>query len=115
MVSYNGFNSKVITISKATEENMLGKIVTVSGNNAVVAPKNSEFVGVCVSDNGAYLGVQVEGYVECPYTGTISECGWAHIVSNGTNEVATATATAGSVMRRVMKLDTDNKIVGFIL
>lgn len=115
MISYNGFNSKTITMTKNSEENLLGKIITVNSDNAAIAPKNAEFIGVCVSDNGDYIGVQVEGYVECPYTGTLGECGWVHLVSNGTNEVTTATAAAGSVMRRVMNIDSSNKIVGFIL
>lgn len=115
MISYNGFNTKVITMTKATDDSMLGKVVSIASNNAVVAPKGNEFVGVCVSDNGTYIGVQVEGYIECPYSGTITDCGWAHLVSNGTDEVASATASTGAVMRRVMKLDIDNKVVGFIL
>lgn len=115
MLSYNGFNTKVITMPKSTEDELLGKAINVgTDGNAIAATKNGEFIGICVGDHGDYACVQVEGYIESKYTGTVSSLGWAHIVAGDGNAVAIST-TAGTPMRRIMRNDATNKVIGYIL
>ncbi len=114
MINYNGFNSKVVTIVKAGEDSLLGKLVTLDTNGKLVkAGANTEFIGVCVSDNGIYASVQVEGYVECKADTTITSHGWNHLVSTADGTLH-YTSGAGP-MRRVMMIDKPNETVGFIL
>lgn len=116
MLNYNGFNTKVITISKAkNDDNLLGKAVKLDAHGALVAcEKNDDFIGICVGDRGDYASVQAEGYIQCEYTGTISSYGWSKLVCGDGGKVA-ASSTASSPVRRIMTIDATNKTVGFIL
>lgn len=114
MVNYNGFNSKVITMTKCASDSLLGKLVAMDSNGDLVkASANGEFIGVCVSENDIYACVQVEGYVEVKADSTVANYGWNHLVSTADGTLHYASG-AGPV-RRVMMIDKTNNSVGFIL
>lgn len=114
MLNYNGFNANIITMQGAKDTQLNHKPVKMNNDGTVaLAAKDDDFIGYCVSDKDAIKGVQMQGYMEAEYTGTISKLGWMHLVSNGDGKVAVSTATGP--MYRVIKLDTTNKVVGFIL
>lgn len=116
MVSYNGFNSQSVTISKSNiDVDFTGKVVDLcSGGYVDAAEQDADFIGVCVSDKGTYAGVQLEGYVECQYSGSAPNYGWVKLVADEDGKVVVG-KTAGAPMRRVVKVDDINNVVGFIL
>lgn len=89
-ISINGIGETVITLKTATTVN-IGDFVTLSGNGiAVKAETNAEPVGVCVSKNGTYLGVQIAGGMTLPQDGTLT-IGY-HPVKTAAAGLALATA-----------------------
>lgn len=114
MLNYNGFNVNIITMQGDKDTQLNHKAVKVANDGTVaLAAKDEDFIGYCVSDKDAVKGVQMQGYMEAEYSGTISKLGWIHLVSNGDGKVCAS--TSAGPMYRVIKLDTTNKVVGFIL
>lgn len=113
-ISYNGFNSKVMTFY-AGETCEVGKAVTINDDGEAVKPaKDGNFIGICTSLRNGIAGVQLEGYVEQPYTGTAPKAGVNKIVFDGQGSIIASTDTAAQYYR-ILKVDTENKIVGFII
>lgn len=112
-ISYNGYNTKYLTIY--SEAVTLGSLVGFDANgNFVNAPSGKDFIGVAVSVHDGVVGVQESGYVEMPYENTIPTCGYCKLVSNGSNKVV-VNSTAETKAYKVIKVDKENKIVGFML
>lgn len=112
-ISYKGYNTKFLTIY--SEAVTVGRPVGFnSSGDFANAENDAEFIGVAVSNRDGIIGVQESGYIEMPYTNTVPTCGYCHLVSNGSNGVKVDAATAGKLYK-VIKVDTDNKIVGFML
>lgn len=90
-------------------------IPVVVGENSEVskAAADKDFIGVAVSANGEFAGVILNGYTELPYTGTAPAFGFCALAANGTGGVKTSTSSNHIV--KVIKVDTVNKTVGFIL
>lgn len=112
MISYNGFNSQHITMPGSIAET--GIVVKFDEHGCVNANTGDVFDGVCVKSDDTYSSVQVEGYIECKYTGTAPGYGYKNLVAS-TNGAVKVGTDANGPMRRVLKVDTTNKIVGFIL
>lgn len=114
MISFNGFNSKVMTFA-AGESCEVGKAVTINEDGEAVVPvRNSNFIGICTSIRNGVAGVQLEGYVEQPFTGTAPKTGVSKIVYDGAGGIA-ASSDESAQYHRVLKIDADNKIIGFII
>lgn len=113
MISFNGFNEGVLTF--ADYGSALGAPVAVTNDSKTnTATNGSDFIGVCVNKIGdGYITAQISGYVELPYTGTAPTAGYACLIANGDGGVKTGTDIKKSY--KVLKVDTENKIVGFIL
>lgn len=113
MVSFNGFDEKVLTFNGTdiTE----GAPVTVKDNGMVENSANSdEFVGVCSGCvNNSYVTVQVSGYMELKYSGEAPKLGYTALAANGNGGVKSS--ASGKNVCRVLKVDTENSTVGFIL
>lgn len=112
-VSYKGFNENVLSFK--TELTEAGGPVQIStGNEVRSASKGQDFIGVLLSTDGIIGAVQLEGYVELEYSGTTAPTlGFCALVSNGSNGVEVSTTSKHVV--RVIRIDSTNKIVGFIL
>lgn len=113
MISFNGFDEKVLTFNGTgvTE----GALVTLKDSAMVENSANSEeFIGVCVGCvNDSYVTVQVSGYMELKYSGEAPKLGYTALVANGTDGVKAS--SSGKNVCRVLKVDTVNSTVGFIL
>ena len=117
-VSYNGFDVKHITFEKkpTTTLNVGDLVITNASGYIEKAIANTSFFGVvtCVRDN--FVTVQVSGYAELPYTGSTAPVGMCKLYSNGAGGVTVDSSTGTSnPARKVLKQDSNNKIVGIIL
>lgn len=114
-ISFKGYGENVLTFkSMLTDAG-----IPVSVAKDCVASKTSsekDFIGITSYADGEYAGVIVDGYVEATYTGTTPGFGHCNLVSNGIGGVKVpASSTTSNHVVRVLKVDTDNNIVGFIL
>jgi len=112
MISYKGFNEGVLTF-KDTNTRVGYPVSVTEGEESREAINGNDFIGVCVGKAGDYITVQLSGYAEMKYTGSAPVRGYTMLVSNGSGGVKTTSSAAHSY--KVIKVDTDNNIVGFIL
>jgi len=112
-MTYKGYSENVITIRK-DETATAGYPVSVGDNGVNNAVANAGFIGICRSVREGFCGVQTQGYAEVPYTGTTPSYGYVKLVANGNGGVLVKT-DASVPFVKVLKVDTDNKTVGFIL
>ncbi len=117
MISYNGYDTQMLTMQKSSASMQIGDLVTVNADGyAVTAVSGKPFIGICTAVRGEYVSVQTEGYTQASYTGTAPGYGFVNLVSNGGNAVKVNTdESVAGVFRRVMMVDTESKTVGFIL
>lgn len=112
-ISYKGYNNNVITMQN--ENAQIGDLVTVSQNgHATACASGKPFIGICVSRRGNIVGVQTDGYVELQYD-NLPEYGTCCFVAGGSKSVNTAEFTTALKSYKVLKIDTANKTVGFLL
>lgn len=114
-ISYKGYRENILTFN--SDITKVGVPVIVGANSKVfLASADTDFIGFTCYADGKLAGVIVDGYVEVPYTGNAPLYGSVSLVSNGSNGVKTASSSSTTKhVVRVIKLDTANKIVGFIL
>ncbi|MBR0412102.1 MAG: hypothetical protein IJI47_00850 [Eubacterium sp.] len=113
-ISFKGYENKTITF-EAAEGLTAGAPVTVDANGkAANASADGYFVGVCTAIRNGWASVQTEGYVEVPYTGTAPSHGLVSLVAAGESKVK-AGGDGDIALYKVIKVDTENTTVGFIL
>lgn len=109
--AYKGFHENIASF--AFSDAVKGSPVEMAESCKVKnAAADHAFIGVCVNTDGEIAGVQLTGYTELPYTGTAPAVGITQLAADGNGGVKTA-AAGRSVT--VLKTDTVNKTVGFIL
>ena len=108
---FKGFNENVITLPAASGLTA-GTPVAISDGKAAAAAANADFLGVCTGVSDGVATVQVSGYVELPYTGSVSY-GYIGIASAGSGSVK----KYDSAVRKayVFMIDSTNSKLGFIL
>ena len=113
MVSYKGFGEKFLTFKNTKVQK--GDLVAIKNDGVAEKANNSaKFVGLCVDDSHeGYITVQMSGYVELPYTGTMPDINYSAFTSNGNGGVKYE--NGGNIIFKVLKIDTEKNIVGFIL
>lgn len=115
-VSFEGVNEQVLSFKSAstTDGALEGKFVKMSANFTVnTCAATNAFAGICIHDEDGFADVMTHGYVECAYTGsTAPAVGYA--ILNCASATAVQTAEAGREVL-VLKVDTTNNIVGFIM
>ncbi len=112
MVSYKGFNQGVLTFKSSGAKTGAPVSIDMNGN-VVNAINGNEFVGICVGVHDGYAAVQISGYAEIKYSGSISASGYVALVSDGKNGVKSSTTNIARY--KMIKNDTENSVVGFIL
>lgn len=109
--SYNGFHTDVITLQAQGE--VKGVAVTINTDGVCVpAEEGDDFIGIAVNQREDMAGVQTEGYAETEYTGSAPTYGYCGLAAAADGKVA---ASDSAQTYKVIKVDTDNHIVGFIL
>lgn len=121
-VSYNGFHSNVITIPYDTTKSLKpGMPVTINETGLCKPAQMSNFIGVCVGIREGNAAVQVSGYVEAKANTDALPYGVIDLfVDNDCNVSAHLEIAPGDVLENakaysVLKVDSENNIVGFIL
>ncbi len=107
-ISFNGFNEEVLTFiadSSVTE----GALVKMKASGTVEKASDGDgFIGVCLNVRNGYAAVQVEGYVECAFSGT-ADVGSAVLTAASTGVKSSA---SGKEYRIIFK---DAGKIGFLL
>ena len=110
-VSFEGIGEKVISFKNASAEK--GNFVKMSASGTVAPCSAADgFVGVCLKADSDFADIQTAGYVECGYTDTAPSVGYATLVASTAGKVKTA-QTGREYL--VIKVDTANSVVGFII
>ena len=112
-VSYLGYDAKCITMEKSVNSNIeVGNFVCLDIKKCL---DGASFIGVVKCVRGKYITVQIAGYCEVPYTG-LKEPTVGHIKLNcgNNNNVILDESAQPNQYRTILKLDTKNKIIGFL-
>lgn len=107
-ISFAGYRENVLTF-ECTSTVAAGDLVKMSASGKVTkAAANDGFIGKCVTANGGYAAVQLDGYMEAAKSGTVN-VGYNKLVA-----ASSGVKTAESGIDRLV-VYTDSEIVGFIL
>ena len=107
-IDFKGYEENILTFA-CSGTVAAGDIVSFSSSNTVAkASADSDFIGVCVSSQGDYAAVQLNGYIELPKSGTIT-AGYNKLVAASSGVKAAETG----IDRLVIYVD--DTTVGFIL
>ena len=105
-----GENAATFCLSGVAEK---GIPVSMHSSMTVRACENGEdFMGCTLNVKGEYACVQLDGYVQFTYSGSIPSVGLNYIVADGNGGVRVAEAGRQYI---VTDIDTENKKVGIIL
>ncbi|MBR3148965.1 MAG: hypothetical protein IKF64_02255 [Eubacterium sp.] len=113
-ISYKGYNAGTLTFKAGTGLQVGYPVKINSDGEAVPASNNDDFIGVCTAVRDIWASVQTDGYIEMPYSGTLSAASYSTLVSDADHKVK-ANSEAGARVYKLISLDTTNKTVGFIL
>ena len=114
-VSFEGAGEMLLSFMNASGNSAAkaGAPVKMSASNTVaVCAADDRFCGVCIHADAAHADVQLKGYVECKYSGTAPSVGYATLLAAADGKVA---ADEDGAEYLVLKVDTTNSIVGFIM
>ena len=91
----------------------VGDLVTMAENSTVqAAAKDTEVIGVCVSKNGSYAGVQIRGGITVACSDATLTVGYHPLKAAENNAVALGTTGADHL---VVSVDTTGKTAMVIL
>ena len=109
MVGFDGIGSMVITVKD--DGLALGQPCKCSGGKAMTKAAAAEaFHGVCLWQREDIAGVQVDGFITLPYTGSAPAVGFGILAANGSGGVQTA---ASGMSRMIVDVDSVLKTVTF--
>ncbi|MDO4742566.1 MAG: hypothetical protein Q4B04_00845 [bacterium] len=112
MISFNGFLENCLTFNVAAKINAGVPVCLSSSETVKPCIANDVIIGVVASGSDDAASVQMTGYVELPYTGqTAPTVGYVALKADGSGGVV----VGGSRNYTVIKVDTVNKVCGFIL
>lgn len=111
-ISCQGFNNQILTFKKG--KNLNQRVLVTMNNDGEAVNAESTFIGVVDSIRGDVVGVQMEGYVEFPYSGSGFTTG--NVALKPANSGTTVTGdTTGHHYYRVLTVNNRDQIIGFIL
>lgn len=111
--AYKGFNENTATFAAYDDVEKGVPVEMAESCTVKKAIDGQYFVGVCSGVIDGIAGVQLTGYIEMKYSGTVPSLGTCQVVSNGDGGIK-ITASGGRMVT-VIKLDTEKKTVGFII
>lgn len=111
-VAFEGTGDLVLSF-EADESLTPGALVVLSDNDKVVAAgEGVRPAGLCLQLRCGIAAVQVKGFVELPYSGTVPTVGWNSLLCDGTGGLKTA-ADGSSCL--VVHVDTATQTIGLYL
>lgn len=113
-ISFGGLGEAVATFYNcSTNAADIKDCVKMSGSGEVCAcSPGDSFIGVCISADNEFAGVQVGGYITMPYTGPAPIPGPGTLAYAGSGAVK---ADAAGTDVTVFEVDTALETVGFML
>lgn len=118
-VSFEGFKVKALTFT-VTEPIAPGTLVRASGDGGVeTCTGEDDFCGVVLSCRDGVACVQIEGYVELPFSGLAPDAGYCSVLAFDQNtikrtELGTDAVSAGRKLL-ILKVDYVNSVCGLVL
>ncbi|MBR3593683.1 MAG: hypothetical protein IKL44_03310 [Clostridia bacterium] len=110
MFDFTGFGENVLTF-KTENENIKGQPVKVVADSTVDAAADGEqFCGIALGERCGAATVLMGGYVEMPFSGEIAH-GSNRVAADGNGGVK---VSENGTAVTVIKIDTENAVVGFI-
>lgn len=111
-IGVNGIGEVVLTLQAETAVK-LGDLVTLKSNGLVQkAAADADPIGICVSRNGAYAGVQVKGGAVLPCTDSTLTVGYTPVKATAAGGIAKA---AEGISRLVVAVDSSAKTAEILL
>lgn len=111
-IAFNGYNEQILTFENNGA--VVGSPAKISAAKTVSkCADGNDFVGIVTSERGGAAGVQVDGYVEIKYSGTAPDLGFSGLVADAFGGVKESESAAKKY--KVLFVDTENTVVGFIL
>ena len=113
-ISFEGFNNKYLTFV-AEDTLTAGKPVSFDDGESCTEALEGDYVaGICTEVRNGFATVLVQGYAEIKYSGTAPGFGYERFVCNALGGVCLADSNDNGPLFRVVKVDPEKKIVGFI-
>lgn len=114
MISFNGYKENTLTFNTGKSVIAAGTPVkNEDGFKVNASTVGADFIGICRYSDEKITTVMTEGYVEMPYSDIAPSFGHCGLVSDGKGGVKVSSGTKH--ICRVLKVDTVNNIVGFII
>ena len=112
-VSFEGIGEQVVSFAAASGT-VKNEFVKMSSNNTVgKCSADDVFAGYCLKVEGGFADVMTHGYVEAGYVGdTAPTVGFCALSAAGSGKVQ---ADEDGREYLVLKVDTTNAVVGFIM
>ena len=111
MYSFNGYNATHLTFAVSGDITPNHPVKLSDSEVVSVAAKNDAFCGVATTVRNGAASVQLGGYIELPFTGTARAVGKSTLAADGNGGV---TVSENGTQALIIKIDTANKICGFI-
>lgn len=110
--NYNGMGEQYVTFA-ATDAITVGQVCKISANDTVDACDDGDrILGIVAEKRDGTAGVVIGGYVELPYSGTLSGAGFVKLAADGSGGVKAAT---GGHEYLVIRVDSAASTVGLFL
>lgn len=110
-VSFQGTQEVVMSFEAGSVT--VGAPVAISNNNQVSDATDGQLpVGVALHVRQGIAAVQMKGYLELPYSGTVPSLGWSRFVADGLGGVKTA---ADGLACLIVNVDSATQTVGLYL
>lgn len=110
--SLKGYNAQTATFF-AEDVNSNYPVKPFSSGYVTNCIDGNDFIGIAQTVRGDVVGVQLDGYVEVPYSGTAPTIGNVGLVADGNGGVK---QVASAVKKyKVLCIDASTSTVGFIL
>ena len=112
MISFDSIHETLVTFGAASGL-QAGQVCKITANGTVGACSNGDtFCGVAGRIRKGTVGVQMDGYVELPYTGTKPTLGYGTLAANGSGGVKAAESGRTCC---IVKVDASAGVVGLFL
>ena len=111
MYSYNGYNANNLTFAVSGDLTSNNPVKLSESEVVSMAGKNDVFCGVATTVRNGAASVQMGGYIELPFSGTAPAVGKNCLVADGNGGVSVSENGTDAL---IIKVDTANKICGFI-
>lgn len=113
-ISFKGYDTKYITVDNNNFNNGDLVSVNVTSNSFQKALDGANFIGKVVAVRDDLATVQEQGYVETKYIGADPTDTYAKLVSANNGNVKIDDVKAMNTYK-IVKIDKENKIIGFLI